>query len=158
MQKTQEELQYEEKLKEAAGNLETIGGHAFGPRPRYFIIGDYPNTRDAITHQPFSGTLRQVLERAIATLNKKDGATLADIYVTYLWKTVVDPRTITTKRIEEVWLPLAQMEFALSGCDSVVALGQIARTYAGNIAQRPFNPKKPSLIERIRSAWQVLTA
>lgn len=151
-----------ELIKTAAGKGDVILGKPLGRNPKFFIIGDSPSMKDTLTRTPFSGELGAILASALETLQIKLGATNEDCYITYLVKTPIDRNKITRASIDEYWLEIAQLEYQLSGCDSVVALGRIAHTYAGHIPVRPACMGKPepesapTLMNKLRACWIIL--
>lgn len=156
------ETKLEEMIRAAAGNDDIIPGRPLGRKPKFFIIGDAPSFKDTLTRQPFSGALGGVLANALQTLHERYKTTDQDCYVTYLVKTPLEKAKITRAVIEKEWLEIAQLEFHLSGCESVVALGKIVKTYAGHIPMRPaFMGKKipepkMSFMNKMRACLEIL--
>ena len=140
----------------AAGNQDIVWGKALGPKPKYFLVGDQPVTKDYIVNSPFSGGLNPILISAFQTLREKYGATPEDCYITYAIKTTFRPGVLTEEAVFKDWLPILQVEYQLSKCSDVVALGRMARTLAGHIPVRPaiMGQVEPSLFQRVRRAWE----
>lgn len=139
----------------AAGTRPFVMGVALGKSPKNFVIGDLCTERDQVVGRPFSGALGEIFTQILAALK----CTAEECHVTYLVKACVKQGTLTEKEIEETWLPIARHEFALSGCEKVVAVGKIARMYAGYISVKPANlpePPRPRWADRIVNAWRVL--
>lgn len=147
---------YKQMLVHACGGSPVIEGHAMGPKPKVFIIGDWPHNKDFITGIPFSGIMNDVLVRTIDTLHGKLGTEQEDCYTTYLVKS--QPKgTLDSKWVETAWLDVARMEYAISGCDIIVAIGKVSKQYANRIRIRPaeYGCKSP-ILERVGRAWQTL--
>lgn len=142
--------------KKAAGNADIVWGKALGPKPRFFLVGDEPVAKDYIVESPFSGSLQNILTSAIRTIGEKYGAKPEDCYITYVIKTNFKSGELTEQDVFDKWLPILQVEFQLSGCSDVVALGRLARTMAGHIPVRPpvMGEVGPSLSQRLRRAWE----
>lgn len=142
-----------------AGRGAAIPGKALGPKPRFFIVGDCATARDLVTGMPFSGSLRDVMHKAIIMLAQKYQAEATDCYITYLIKVPVIPSKMDEKEIWDTWLPIARLEYKLSGCETVVAIGKIARMYAGHIGVKDVKVEpavKSSFLDRMKLAWQIL--
>jgi uracil-DNA glycosylase len=140
------------------GKDEFIQGRPWGPKPKFFIVGDEPTPNDYITKIPFSGPLSDVLIRTIDTLRPNyPDIEKSDVYTTYLVKTTFRPDELTEKAVVEEWLPILQLEYYLSGCDLVVAPGRIARQFAGVIAVRPsfVEAYRPSILEKVKQIWRI---
>lgn len=129
---------YAEMVRQAGhGNTDFINGKALGKNPKYFIIGDEPGFKDYITATPFSGPMQEVLTNCVQTLGKRYGAKQEECYVTYLIKTSFKPGVLTEVMVKDEWLPIAQLEYAMSGCQQVVAIGRISKMFAQHITVRP---------------------
>lgn len=141
---------------EAAGNLPLVPGKALGPSPRFFVIGDVPTTSDLAVGQPFSGPLQSVFEMTLRALNSKGKASAEDLYVTYLVKALYPPRQLTVEKIQQSWLRVAQLEYEVSGCSEVLAVGPVVRQFAGYLNIRAAVPPAPrrGFVERVRELWQ----
>lgn len=142
----------------ARGHHPIVLGAALGGRPKFFIVGDEPVPHDFITGKPFSGALSEVLSRVVDSLMAKYQCIREQLYITYLVK--VHFENLTEKQLTEEWLPAIQLEYALSGCEYVVPIGDGARQLAGHIARTPayFLEYRPSLKEKLRRCWNVLKA
>lgn len=141
-------------------NTDYIQGKALGPKPKFFLVGDEPNMKDYLTKVPFSGPMNELLINAVQTLDQQyGGVTVEDLYVTYLVKTTFRPGQLTEEQVIEEWLPVAQLEYQLSGCDRVVAIGKIARMFAGHITVEPkaLASLQPTWKQKIKHLWEVLT-
>ena len=146
-----------EMTKQAAGgNADIVWGKALGPKPRFFMVGDEPVAKDYIVGSPFSGGLNGVLVSAIQTIAAKYGAKTEDCYITYVVKTSFRHGELPEQKVFDDWLPILQVEFQLSGCTEVVAIGKLARTLAGHIAVRPaiMGAVGPSILHRFKRAWE----
>jgi len=154
------EMMLTQMVKDACGKKgEWIAGKSLGKEPKFFIVGDEPVDKDYITKVPFSGALGEVLVAVIRTLRKRyPGTTRDHCHVTYMVKTTYKVNELTEDDIIKKWLPIIQLEYHLSGCDLVVAVGRMARVFAGAIANKPvcLSEYKPSFGERIRGAWDRL--
>lgn len=152
---------FDELLKKAAGDAPVILGKRFIEKDetplRYFIVGDIPLTKDIMTGVPFSGSLNEVLIRSIDTLREKMGAEPNECYITYLVK--AQPRgVLQEEKVRQDWLPLLQLEYAMTGCENVVCIGKMARQYANLIRMTPISvPVKQGIMERARKAWAILS-
>ena len=102
-------------------------------------------------------------------MNERFQAIDEDCYVTYLVKIPLERAQISRKLIEKTWLEILQLEYQLSGCDRVVCIGKISKTYAGLIPMRPLfmgpfkkpEPKsepetKLGFMEKITACWEIL--
>ncbi len=148
---------YNDLLKAACKtNVDVINGRPIGKNPRFFIVGDEPGFKDYITGVPFSGPLNEVLLNCVQTLEKRYGAKETDCYVTYLIKTSFKQGQLTEKMVINEWLPIAQLEYALSGCEQVVAVGRIAKMFAAHITVKPkiLLPQDQPLHKKV---WKFLT-
>lgn len=145
-------------LNAAAAGRDIIKGKAMGPQPKFFIIGDEPTMRDLIIGQPFSGPLSVVLTQAIASIQEKYECSEQDFYATYLIKSIYRQGELTEDMVVKEWAPCAQLEYHLSGCDSIVPLGRVAKLFVGHIAAIPaiLQPYKPSLGAKIKSIWRTV--
>lgn len=143
----------------AAGDHEYIPGHSLGKKPKFFILGDEPVQADYVTKVPFSGPLTDVLVAAIRSLRPKyPGAKREDCHITYVVKSTFEEGELSEKDVLDKWLPALQLEYYLSGCELVVAVGRMSRVLAGQVAVRPpmLDNYKPTIIERVKTAWKVL--
>ncbi len=151
---------YNDMLKAAMKtNTDHIPGRALGKKPRFFLIGDEPNMKDYLTGVPFSGTYNDILINAVLTIEKRwPGASIADCYTTYLVKTTFRKEQFTEDDIWKHWIPVAQMEYKMSGCEFILGIGKVARMFTGHIATEPaiFQNYKPTVVDRIKKAWGVL--
>lgn len=144
-------------IEQAAKGRPFVRGAALGKKPSYFVYGDVCTQRDLITGRPFSGPLAELLVSVFATIKTVP----EDCYVTYLVKACYPQGTLTDREIEDAWLPIIRHEYVLSGCKNVVAVGKIARLYAGHVQVRPAElpePCRPGIISRVVDAWRSLTA
>ena len=65
--------------------------------------------------------------------------------------------TLTEREVVENWLPTVQLEYALTGCTEVWAIGKMASLFAGEIIRIPKIPEDgQTLGERLRLACQIL--
>ena len=135
---------------EAAGNRPWVSGYAVGKSPRYFVVGDSATIKDAVLDKPFSGLGNEVLANLYKTMAQKDGSTPDDFFITLLVKAFYQPSELREQEVMERWLPIARLEFALSGCESVIAIGKMSAQLAGHIsASAVLTESKPiSLIEQ----------
>lgn len=147
-------------VRQAAGGREAIvWGKSYGPAPKFFIIGDEPTAPDYVSGSPFTGAMNQVLVNAIETLRQKYGSTMRDIYVTYFVKTTFHASDLTEKMFLEEWLPTIQLEYALTGCEYIVAMTGATQAVQGHIANTPpyLFEEKLSLQEKLMAAWEIIT-
>ena len=148
-----------ESIEKACGGR-VCYGHSFGPAPKYFIIGDEPNSKDYVMGRPFSGHDNEILMGCYETLRQKKGADLKDIYATYLIKTTLRADQLSEESVRQVWLPILQLEYELTGCEYYVPLGPLVRLFAGDITSTspiPTNPPPRTLGMRARNIWRELT-
>ena len=147
-----------EMTKQAAGGekADIVWGKALGPKPRFFLVGDQPVAKDYIVGSPFSGQLNGILTSAMQTLGEKYGAKPEDCYITYVLKTNFKEGQLSEQHVFDNWLHILQVEYQLSGCTDVVALGRMARTLAGHISVRPavMGALGPSILRRFKRAWE----
>lgn len=129
-------LQLQIRIAELRKEGAFVGGDAGGANPRFFLVADAASQMDIACNKPFSGPMQHVYIRTVETLRLQYGVTPEDIYRTYMVKTVQNVWP-TDAELERLWLPIVQLEFYLSGCDTVVAVGAKARRYAGLIAAVP---------------------
>ena len=147
--------------KAVRNNDDWIEGKALGPKPRFFVIADEPVLKDYLTQSPFSGKLQMVLPMLVQTLQQQhEDVTTEDLYLTYFVKTTFRKNELTAEMVEEEWLPILQMEYKLSGCELIVPLGELVKTYAGHIPNEPAIMKKyaPTFGQRVKNAWKALVA
>lgn len=142
----------------ACGARPFVRGCKLGERPRHFVVGDLPSTRDLVLGRPFCGQLADVLTMVFTSLKCDPG----DCYVTYLVKVQIELGQLSEKQIVDTWLPIVRLEYQLSGCADVVAVGKVAKMFAGYMNIAPDEapkaaPDKPTILERLERAWQMLT-
>ena len=143
----------------AAAGKQVVPGKALGDAPEFFLVGDEPMDQDLITGVPFSGKLNVVLISALDVLFRKYGAREDKMYVTYLVKSVYKPGELTEEMVLGDWLPALQAEYQASGCSAVVAVGSVAKMVQGHVGlKNPALKARPGLLERVRQAWQILSA
>ena len=149
--------QLDAMIEQAARGRPFVCGTPLGKKPSYFIYGDVCTERDLVVGKPFSGPLADLLASVFMTIKAQP----EECYVTYLVKAHYPQGTLTEKEIEDSWLPIVRHEYVLSGCKNVVAVGKIARLYAGHVQVRPAElptPYRPGILSRVVSAWRNLTA
>lgn len=149
----------DDRIQKACGKMDFVYGKPLGPKPKFFIIGDSPVMKDMITGTPFSGSLIPILASAIHTIHESHGALDRECYITYLVKSVQRRSTITSKELKDVWLPIAQQEYAISGCDHIVAIGKLSRLFTGDIGLRPDHMPVPTNTwrDKIRDCYNIIT-
>ena len=152
------EIMLHKLIEEAAGNRPLVPGVRYGKKSKYFVIGDFPTQKDLVVGQPFSGPMGEVLSMTLSTLGQKESAEMEDVYATYLVKAIYGQGEMSEKMIIESWLPIAQLEYALSGCDRVVAIGKVSKMFAGYVVIRPsvLSPVKPGIMDKAREIWRTL--
>ena len=142
----------------ASHGKEVLHGQALGGKPIFFIVGDEPSQRDFLIGRPFSGPLGPVLSSAMMTLEKAYAATPDDCYLTYVVKSIFKPGELTEDMVMKEWVPAIQLEYALSGCSKLVAVGKMARALAPQLTVKPVlleTPHRP-VLERAKQAWKIL--
>jgi len=137
-----------------------VDGKDLGPSPRFLIVGDRATERDVLVGSPFSGILNDVLVRTLASVKEKFKAEPADCRVTYLVKAVVPARALLDNDVVETWLPIIQLEYAAGSFEALLAVGPLARSFAGFMTYKPamFAGEKPTFMQRLGSAWRMLTS
>ena len=151
----QDEL--EAMIQSAVGARPFVRGYAMGEKPKHFVVGDFPTTRDLVLGRPFSGQLADILSMVFQSLKCEP----MDCYATYLVKVRIELGHLTEKQIVDTWLPIIHREYQLSGCEDVVAVGKVAKMFAAYMNVVPDTgtaptPHKPTFLERLERAWQTL--
>ncbi len=144
-------------IQTACGARPFVRGCALGEKPTHFVVGDLPSTRDLVLGRPFCGQLADVLTMVFTSLKCDPG----DCYVTYLVKAQIELGHLTEKQIVDTWLPIVRLEYALSGCEDVVAVGKVAKMFAAYMNVVPDSmpapkPETPTILQRLERAWRIL--
>lgn len=128
---------FDKLLDAACRKHQPVLGMKLGDTPKFFLVGDEPTDRDLMLERPFQGALGDVLVAAMQTVGDKYGASPEDFYATYLVKCKFKEGNLTEKQVLDEWLPLLQVEYALSGCSMVVCVGKVSRLFAGHVQHLP---------------------